>query len=86
MTTHQDLFASACQMTDFETDKKISTGYDAWAVRYVRNGRHVDIDGLTSPSRKPPYLPSCCAAPLEAHGPTSPAITQPGTLTPHVRC
>lgn len=45
MSTHQELFASACQVTDFETDKKVSTGYDVWAVRYVRNGRHVDVDG-----------------------------------------
>lgn len=41
----QDRFRAASQVDDFAANPMAVSGYDVWAVRCVRDGQHVDIDG-----------------------------------------
>lgn len=45
MTSYQKQFTEACKVNDFAANPKAISGYDVWDVRYVRDGKHVDIDG-----------------------------------------
>lgn len=45
MSAYQDRFSAACKVIDFAANAKAISGYDVWAVRCVRDGQNVDIDG-----------------------------------------
>lgn len=45
MSLYLNRFKDACKVTEFADNTKVISGYDVWAVRCVRDGQHVDIDG-----------------------------------------